>query len=218
MKLQICVFVHPWNWRRCRKFDSHFSDVYRNHQPVIFFFLLGCPPVSFSIIARHWPPQISVATNDLMQGMQVGEPLGFSETSCHDLKRCTEGNTNWAMKKGPVVPGCCCFWGISGMEYFPVNYVGIISNKIQGSILNSHDSMESHRLCFFFLRGSTHHIVCKPTNRLSNTSKKIRTKETKYGWFVKLPSPLTKHLKTVRAPLDFFNKMGKTDIYHSGYA
>ena len=114
------------------------------------FFPAGVSPCEFSIIARHWPPQISVATNDLMQGMQVGEPLGFSETSCHDLKRCTEGNTNWAMKKGPVVPGCCCFWGISGMEYFPVNYVGIISNKIQGSILNSHDSMESHRLCFFF--------------------------------------------------------------------
>ena len=62
---------------------------------------------------------------------------------------------------------------------------------------------------FFFLRGSTHHIVCKPTNRLSNTSKKIRTKETKYGWFVKLPSPLTKHLKTVRAPLDFSTRWEK---------
>ena len=81
-------------------------------------------------------PQISVATNDLMQGMQVGEPLGFSETSCHDVRNRREHQLS-NEKRPPGYLVVVVFWGISGMEYFPVNYVGIISNKIQGSILNS---------------------------------------------------------------------------------
>ena len=53
---------------------TYFSDVCRNHQPQSYFFPCWGPPVSF-LSLPHWPPQISVATNDLMQGMQVGEPL-----------------------------------------------------------------------------------------------------------------------------------------------